>query len=455
MKGFVETPRSIVDLMVRKVFGQSEPTDGQRVLDPGCGRGEFIAGVLRWCDEHGRVPPEIVGIESNPEHAEFCRRRFADVSNVEVRCADFLQQTRERFDYVVGNPPYVAITALDEEERRRYRGTYQTAVGRFDLYTLFFEEALRRLNPSGRLVFITPEKFTYVDSARPLRRLLASQQVVELEYVSEATFGQLVTYPLITTVVCGPATSATLVVSRTGRTSRVRVSSDGQSWLGALNGQRPTVGPLLIDACERISCGVATGADGVFVLRCDAVPEELKPFAIPTLAGREIRGMKLPPIRDCMLVPYSADGALLPEDQLRTLGAYLSEPARSKRLRARTCAARKPWYAFHETPPVRQVLQPKLLCKDITSVPYFVPDHAGTILPRHSTYYVIPRQQERLDDLLDFLNSEPSRAWLQAHCQRAANGFLRMQSAVLKRLPIPESLLPSDGTHQQLVLQTA
>lgn len=35
---------------------------------------------------------------------------------------------------------------------------------------------------------------------------------------------------------------------------------------------------------------------------------------------------------------------------------------------------------------------------------------------------------------------QPVAAWLTANCQRAANGYLRLQSHVLKRLPLPERL---------------
>lgn len=41
------------------------------------------------------------------------------------------------FDYVVGNPPYVAVEGLSEDEKGRYRSRFQSASGRMDLYFLF------------------------------------------------------------------------------------------------------------------------------------------------------------------------------------------------------------------------------------------------------------------------------------------------------------------------------
>lgn len=68
MKGFVPTPDRVVDLMVDKLFVGRPPTVSSRLLDPGCGRGAFIAGVLRWCAENNRPVPEIVGIESELQY---------------------------------------------------------------------------------------------------------------------------------------------------------------------------------------------------------------------------------------------------------------------------------------------------------------------------------------------------------------------------------------------------
>lgn len=103
--------------------------------------------------------------------------------------------------------------------------------------------------------------------------------------------------------------------------------------------------------------------------------------------------------------------------------------------------ALKPWYAFHETPPLLDILQPKILCKDISSRPYFLVDEAGTLVPRHSVYYIVPTEASRIHELCEYLNSETVLTWLVANCQRAANGFLRLQSHVLKRIPLPERLV--------------
>lgn len=444
MKGFVPTPADTVDLMVSKLFGGRAPTAAARLLDPGCGEGVFIEGVIRACQAHRRPLPRIVGVELDPDRAAAARHRFGHLPQVEIRQADFLTASAEQFDFIVGNPPYVSILELSHAERLQYRQEYRTASGRFDLYSLFFEQALRMLAPSGRLVFITPEKFLYVETARPLRELLRHYHLEELHFAGEDTFTDRVTYPLITTLTASGKPAPTRIVRRNGTTARATFTTSG-SWLPQVEGfaARATSSPLtLADICVRISAGVATGADGVFVLPTDEVPSNLQRYAHPTISGRQISPTGEMTLRSSLLAPYDASGRLLAEHRLGALGSFLGE--QRSRLEARTCVAHKPWYAFHDNLPLPDMLRPKLLCKDITEEPFFVLDTSGDLVPRHSVYYVVPAAEGDLVPLAEYLNSEPARAWLRAHCQRAANGYLRMQSHVLKQLPVP-------GQFQQLV----
>lgn len=452
MKGFVPTPAPIVDLMVDKLFADSQLTANATLLDPGCGEGEFIAGVIRWCENHRCAFPRIVGIEADPVRASVAAAKFTQFAGIEIRNADFLLPFEDRFDYVIGNPPYVPITDLSVIERDAYRSAYSTAQGRFDLYLLFFEQSLRLLKPEGRLVFITPEKFLYVDTARPLRELLLRRHVDELDFLDEQTFGDLVTYPLVSTITAGQSRQLTSVVHRDRSQTQVRLEGTN-SWLPLVLGSDHRSGTsTLADACIRISCGVATGADGVYVMRDADLPTNLRPFAYPTISGRQItEGMSLH-TRSSMLVPYDEVGNLLPEWRLGDLGNYLREEPRFAKLLSRTCTVHKPWYAFHENPPMLEMLRPKLLCKDITATPFFIPDCDGGIIPRHSVYYIVPRDALSIDALARHLNSPSSRDWLRMHCQRAAKGFLRLQSQVLKMLPIPADLVSVYDNADQLPL---
>lgn len=445
MKGFVPTPAPLVDRMVSKLFERRPPTASSRILDPGCGSGAFVEGVVRWCRSAGADVPRITAVDSDPARVAEALAAVGHLDPVTVSHRDFLGESRERFDYIIANPPYVPITGLSPDERARYRAAFDTASGRFDLYLLFFERALDVLAPGGRLVFVTPEKFLYVRSAAPLRRRLATVDLEEIELIAEDSFPGRVTYPAITTVNAAPRCRATHLVARDGTGTEATLAGDGGSWIGAFARPLPAAASLTLDqAFVRISCGVATGADDVFVVPDHVITADLREFAHPTLSGRELGAATTRRTGFQMLIPYDRSGTLLPESRLGALRGYLRNSGRYERLMRRTCVRRKPWYAFHETPPLADIHRPKILCKDIASRPRFVVDQSGAVVPRHSLYYLVPRDPTQCQELCEYLNSDEVAMYLQARCQRAANGYLRVQSHVLRSVPLPGRFVPGE-----------
>jgi tRNA1(Val) A37 N6-methylase TrmN6 len=442
MRGFVPTPEAIVDSMVERLFAITTPTRDSTVLDPGCGDGAFIQGIIRWCKSRGVAVPQVTGIESHPGRASEARERVASFPSVRIECRDFLVDNPNRYDYVIGNPPYVSILQLPEKERRGYRARYEAARGRFDLYILFFEQSIKMLKANGRLVFITPEKYLYVKTCEALRKLLARNNVAEIALVREDAFRGLVTYPTITTIDKSQVSGPTVFLNREGASRRIKFPSDGSSLLPRIQKRVRLEGAgTLGDLCLRVSCGVATGADAVFVRDGRTLPKELMGFAHPTVSGRQLSPNRDIAPTEVMLVPYDRSGELLPASRLGSLAADLA--VHKSALTRRVCASRKPWYAFHDSVPFGDMLRPKLICKDIAKEPYFWADREGRLVPRHSVYYIVPEDPSIIDALSEYLSSPEACAWLKANCQHAANGFFRIQSSVLRSLPVPESLLGS------------
>ena len=454
--GKIETPYDVAFYMVTKLFEGEVIKPTSRALDAGCGLGVFIEAIIAWCKLRNQQLPEIMGIEIDPQLAEQAARRFSRVSEVKIVHGDFLtineKQLGGKFEYIISNPPYISYERIEPKKRDLYRRIFRAAKGRFDLYMLFFERAIELLRPGGRLVFITPEKYLYVISARNLRRILAEQQIEEIELIHEDTFEGVLAYPTIAVIRKVPPQRPTVLKLRDTSTLKVTLPRDGFSWLARAqtdalsttsNAQRHT----LKDIALRISAGIATGRDGVFVRSKTSFPREVEKYAYPTLSGSELSAFKpgevidYSKLKNVMLVPYSHEGRLLSEKEATPLIKYLAKWRDVLESRYAVKSGNKKWFAFHENPPLKDIFRPKIVWADIAREPAFYIDAKGQIIPRHTVYYLVPLNSKIIPQLIKYLNSREAKKWLMARCQRAANGYIRLQSHVLKELPIPEDFL--------------
>lgn len=337
MKGQVLTPPHIVKMMIAKLFKKRKPRPNDQVLDAGCGDGAFIRGILEWCHQNDLRPPKITGVELDSQILQRARKSLKNHKTVTLVNRDFLLNDFAPCSYIVCNPPYVRVENIDESKKTIYRENFSTATNRFDLYMLFFEKALRCLAPLGRLVFITPEKFEYTLTSRPLRALMTSYHVAEIHHLNEEAFKGYLTYPTITTIDNDKA--PTTIIYRDGAKATVLLPSGGSPWISAIQGQALPVKTevRLKRICKRISCGIATGRDNIFVIRADKVPEDLKPFSYPTISGKQITAGGVT-LSDRILVPYDRLGQIIPEKKLGPLGKYLSNY--KKELTSRYCVAK-------------------------------------------------------------------------------------------------------------------
>jgi adenine-specific DNA-methyltransferase len=444
MKGHVATPPDLAARMVEKLFDDRTPAPDDRILFPGFGsNAPFVVAVREWCDANELPLPEAIAIEVDPERVADAKESV-DLSGIDVLERDFLDPDLPSdlapFDYIIGNPPYVPITQLSDEEKERYDEAFDAAWRRYDLYMLFFEQGLELLTDGGRLVYVSPEKYEYVASAVELREPLSKNHVREIDHIGQDWFRGLKTYPAVTTI---DATSPgeTTIRSRDGQTRSVTLPRDGSSWAASIRGGVDLESEATLDDVTiRISAGLATGRDSLFVQGRDEVPPQLvkEEWVYPTVSGSQLRTFDGPYTDDVIICPYDEDGSLVSEDEL---GAY-GEWAKLHRdeLEERSCVQKRGrlWYDWHGRPPMAEILQPKIVCKDVCKEPEFWAETDGNVIPRHSVYYIVPKEGIELNQLLTYLNSAEAQEWIEKHAQKAHTDHIRIQSEVIEDLPVPE-----------------
>nr|WP_211163095.1 class I SAM-dependent methyltransferase [Aromatoleum diolicum] len=147
--GQVFTPEAVVQAMLALRRNRG------RVLEPSCGDGAFL-----------RHLPGAVGIEFDAAHCP------PGALNEDF----FAYREAERFDTIIGNPPYVRFQDIPAATRVLLQAEHFD--GRSNLYLFFIEKCLRHLAPGGELIFITPRDFLKVTSAVKLNRLMMASGTI-------------------------------------------------------------------------------------------------------------------------------------------------------------------------------------------------------------------------------------------------------------------------------------
>lgn len=103
------------------------------------------------------------------------------------------------FDIVIGNPPYIRRTSINENDKKYYDRQYKSATKQYDMYLLFIEQGMNMLNKKGHLCFINPIRFFNADYGFGCRKLLAENYTLKhvLDISQLPVFQNAMTYPCI------------------------------------------------------------------------------------------------------------------------------------------------------------------------------------------------------------------------------------------------------------------
>ncbi|SHH05153.1 Type I restriction-modification system, DNA methylase subunit [Flavobacterium fluvii] len=109
-----------------------------------------------------------------------------------------IQQNRG-FDIIVGNPPYVGASKIDDETKLLLKNWSVSASGKSDLYIPFFEIGLENLNATGILGYITVNTFYKSLNGRSVRKYFSKNKFdfTIIDFGGEQLFKKRSTYTCI------------------------------------------------------------------------------------------------------------------------------------------------------------------------------------------------------------------------------------------------------------------
>lgn len=437
----VYTSPALADAMVASVSANHGTW-----LEPSCGTGAFIAAIAR----SGVKKSRIFGIDLNDKISD--ADELAQVS----RGTEFLQwaaQRRKKFDFVVGNPPYVRSTELPAPIRDRIALTRlpngsclsRTA----NLWAAFLAHAMRLVKEGGAMAFVLPAAWEYADYASELREQIC------------ASFGEVIVHrcvvPLFEAIHDG---SVVLIAKNRGSGPAKlvrRLHRSVQKLIEALD--NPSVAPLpdvLSRSIQRADCAVRLGE--LLEIAIGAVTGDASYFLFSEAERRD----RMLPIEACRsVISRTSDikqWAITPEvwnDLLaqgarvwlfRPPGALCDNVAVKRYLELNASAGgctraaykvknRTPWYE------VRLPAEPELFISGQSSVgPWFSINRCPQLTATNTLYVGRFRAKQSVTSMaawgLALLSSRVFEQWKQ-RARIYPDGLHKMEPSDLKNLMIP------------------
>jgi hypothetical protein len=158
---------------------------GDRLLDPSCGDGQFLA-----------LHRNSVGIEQNPRSAHDAVARAPWALVHEGNFFVWAAETPERFECAAGNPPFIRYQIFKGEMRRRALELCSRLGADFSglasSWAPFLVATAGLLKPGGRMAFVVPAEIGHAPYAAPLLEyLVANFSRVQVIAVREKLFPDL------------------------------------------------------------------------------------------------------------------------------------------------------------------------------------------------------------------------------------------------------------------------
>jgi type I restriction-modification system DNA methylase subunit len=268
-------------------------------------------------------------------------------------------KTKGGFDCIIGNPPYIKIQNLTENQPtgtlEYFKRNYKSAQsGNFDIYVLFIEKSYKLLNNNGILGYIHPHKFFQAEFGANIRNFLAQRKAIR-EVVH---FGALQIFDSATTYTCllfldkkqkptfefikvdrplewanNKNNSISFLTNQPEINEKWNFASDKKHGvLEKIRQQNHTLG----DITRKIFVGLQTSADKIYVLKLlsenenyfscysNSLNKEIqieKDLVKLFLMGKDVKRYEKPKAKNVVIFPYlieNSKAVLMSQDFLKT-----------------------------------------------------------------------------------------------------------------------------------------
>ena len=171
LRGGFYTPEPIAAFMLRWGINGSSTFD---ILEPSCGDGVFLEQILKQKQKY----KSITAIEFDEIEAKKADKiELADTKIINADFHVYCNDTTDKFDLVIGNPPYIRYQYFNEDQQKEAALVFKKAGLTYSKLTnawvSFVVGSSLLLKDKGKIGFVVPAELLQVTYAQQLRSFLA------------------------------------------------------------------------------------------------------------------------------------------------------------------------------------------------------------------------------------------------------------------------------------------
>lgn len=380
--GQFATPPGLAADILRYACSFFDATERIDFLDPAFGTGAFFSALLDTFAAHqiGRCR----GFEIDPHYGRPAQQLWEETP-LDLTLADFTVQqppteSRERFNLLIANPPYVRHHHVEAEEKKRLGARAEAVAGvrpsgLSGLYAYFLYLAHAWMREGGVAGWLIPSEFMVVNYGQQVRQYLLDRVALLHIHQFDPKDGQFEDAIVSSAVVWfrkqKPQSDHEVRFTYGGsllqpaRTAHLPIESlrARRKWNGFHDESPPAIAPSTprVSDLFTIRRGIATGANKFFILPLD----EARARSLPTAFLRPV--LPSPRYLHRQVIDTDASGLPLLDDPLVLLAcglpecevearypalwSYLQEGIEQGIHKRYLCRNRTPWYVQEERDP--------------------------------------------------------------------------------------------------------
>lgn len=423
------TPNSLVKTMLNLINYKNEIM-GKTILENSFGNGQILKAIViqyiesamkKGCDKElisQGLSNDIYGVELDKELFYNCINELNQIVekygiptvNWNLYNENALTiELDQKFDYVIGNPPYISYKEMDLESRKLLKENFDCcSTGKFDYCYAFIELGISLLKSNGKLVQLIPNNIYKNVFAKKLRKLLINHVSKIYDYPEQKLFDKTLTSVSIFLYDNSTVSDSILYKNITEKVQRkIQRKTLGDKWVfTAKNNQKNRI---RFGDVFNASVTIATLCNEAFLVEQPKIDDENIENDVlrDTVSPKTLRYQKQKKI----IFPYKyGENELIHysnEEFLRRFpNASKHLKAYEEKLKLRNSDKNALWFEYGRSQALAHLNQEKLLVSTIITNEVEIYKLGASIIPFSGIYITEKNNNYSLDDAINILKSK-------------------------------------------------